>query len=240
MTRATDPADPGAKRGDRAAPGLETMSFGPGAPIKEATVIPNSAPDVGVEPHPVDAWYEEPVPEPKQEPTWLTRLWLRWREFDRDRRVIIVLAGISAVALVATVLGLATRGSETPVQLPTVQSHGLDVHAAACFAYGRVERRLAAELGAAGLAESSEDLGRVPMTEEIDALDGLAAEYPEADYRLIVAFADVADTSVRLLNAEQGFEFEEARNDRLQALDAAQSACAEISGFDVAKLQPGD
>lgn len=72
------------------------------------------------------------------------------------------------------------------------------------------------------------------------AVDAIAANYPEADYRIIDAFADVGDESAALLagNATDVNSVSEALGHRKDTVSAARNICLEVAGFDTVDMTP--
>lgn len=232
---------PDARDIERPSHGTETMSFGRG---RGAGAEP--ANDPGPEesrPAPtgeVDAWYTEPdrATEQSTDPSWLSTKWQQWKGLDRDRRTIIVLIAVALAAVIVAVVGVASRDDQAAIELPAVESHGLDPDEAACFAYGLIEKRFDVRLGQEGFdtPDPTEVLG--PLNQEIQALDELAADHPEADYRLITAFAAVADAGTALTDIDGFAPFPSLVAERADAVEAAVAACDDVAGFDVNELEP--
>ncbi|MGI8435258.1 MAG: hypothetical protein ACR2LE_11070 [Nocardioidaceae bacterium] len=152
---------------------------------------------------------------------------------DRHHGSLLLGSGwISVTALVVAALGWATGDPRTapPVTGSVDESHGLSSDQAACFAFSRVESRVKAVLG----SQSPIGVGpeRHEIVSEIRRLDVLAADYPSADYRLVAAFADVADASVRLSQARETRDFEQLAVERFTALTHVRDACRSIADFD--------
>lgn len=230
---------------ERPSHGTETMSFGRGS----GGAAPEPRTDTDDAAHPptgeVDAWYVEPdqqgsgAPGGRRPsgPGWLATRWSSWTALDRDRRTIIVLIGIAVVALIVALLALTTRSDDTAIELPAVESHGLDPDQAACFAYGLIEQRFDVRLGSDGFEQDPSEISG-ELTQEIQALDNLAANHPEADYRLISVFAAVADAGTVLDDVDGFAQYQTAVADRADAVDAAAQECDDVAGFDVDRMEP--
>jgi len=234
----------GSHHDDAQRPAAETMAFGPSGsdrpdppagPAREP--VPAGSPDRSAD-EGVDTWFTEPDEPAEPEPTWLSRRWEQWTALDRERRLVAVLCGVAVVALVVALVGLVTDDPEPPVQLPAVESHGLDPDQAACFDYARIEDRLVARVSDDSLGDPDSGDLIAPLNAEVDALDSIASRYPEADYVLISAFAAVADSSAAILEIEAAFEFDAAMEARETALEGAAEACADVGDFDVDELAP--
>ncbi len=78
------------------------------------------------------------------------------------------------------------------------------------------------------------------LDSELAAVDAIAANYPEADYRIIDAFADVGDESAALLagNATYINSVSESLGHRKEAVSAARDVCLEVAGFDTVDMTP--
>jgi hypothetical protein len=220
--------------------GAETLAFGSGE--QEVTAV---APRVGGdrgeasggEREAVDAWYTEPGDEPaSDQPSWLSSRWEQWRALDRERRLVVVLAVVAGLALVVAVAALATDDGAPPVELPAVESHGLDEDQAACFDFARTQSRLDALVSDLDISESDDFLG--PLSDEVEALDTLPSRYPEADYRLVAAFSAVADASATLVETDEVFTVGGSIELRQTAVEDAVELCREVAGFDVEELEP--
>lgn len=226
---------------DDTSTGRETVSFGPRKGEAEAVTHIDADDATTRPPGEVDAWFseDEPRQEDVKQPSWFTSRWQRWQSVDRDRRIIIVLAAVTVIALLAIVLGWATRDDTTAIELPAVESHGLNPDEAACFAFGLIENRFEARLESTeGIDEGDASELSGPVSQEVDEIDDLAAEHPEADYRLITAFAAVADAGTVLTETDGFADMRSAASERADAVDAAGDACDEVAGFDVADLEP--
>ncbi len=153
---------------------------------------------------------------------------------DRHRASLLVgLGWVGVTALVVAALGLAT-GDDPPTAFAVAaspdESHGLSSDQAACFGFSRIESRVRAVLG----SESPIGIGpeRHTIVTEIKSLDALGADYPSADYRLVAAFAGVANASVRLSQAQEPRDFDELVVERFNELTHARDACRSITDFD--------
>jgi hypothetical protein len=223
------------------------MSFGrgSGAAAPESPTAAETRPTTPVDE--VDAWFTEPdgagddggdAGARRSDPTWLSTRWSAWKAQDRDRRTIIVLIAVAIGALLVALIAVTSRSSTTAVQLPAVESHGLDHDQAACLAYGLIEQRFTVRLGSAGFdaVDPSEISGE--LSQEIQALDNLAANHPEADYQLITAFAAVANAGTVLDDVDGFARYQTAVAERADAVEAAARACDQVAGFDVDELEP--
>lgn len=219
--------------------GGETMAFGRGGGIEESTELPTDSSQPA--PDKVDAWYTEPGPDvdvDQRDPSWLSTKWASWKSLDRDRRTIAVLLAVAVIAVLVALLGVTSRDDETAIELPAVESHGLEPDEAACFAFGLIEKRFEVRLGPEGFDTSDPSEVTGTLTQELQALDDLAADHPEADYRLITAFAALADANTVLADSDGFADFRSSVSERADAVQAAADACDEVAEFDVAELEP--
>ena len=219
----------------------ETVAFGRGASSTDSVPpIADANHDPGRPTDGVDAWYveEEPGQSTSEQRSWFASRWQGWQSLDRDRRIIVVLIAVAVIALIAAILGLANRDDSTAIELPAVESHGLNPDEAACFAFGLIENRFEVRLDPAGFETSDPSELSGPINQEIQAIDNLASEHPEADYRLITAFAAVADAGTIIADTDSLTTFRTAVSDRADAVAAASGRCDEVAGFDVADLEP--
>ncbi|HSS68888.1 MAG TPA: hypothetical protein VLK34_10085 [Nocardioidaceae bacterium] len=147
----------------------------------------------------------------------------------------------AALAVVAVAgIGAAVVG-RLPVASPAATStagsiDGLTADQHACLAFALVDRRAQLLIGARfpqGAGPRAQ-----AMTDEVKALDRLATTNPAADYRLVSAFADVADQSVRMLGVRGRRALAAMAVARVTATRAAHDACVEIAGFDIDAVQP--
>lgn len=210
----------------------DDVYFGPEPRAGDQT--PNALLPDGSHP-PVDAWFNEEPEADQQAPLFEWAL----TAMDRHRTSALVgLGSITVIALVVAALGWATDRPATVNAKPQSgnESHGLTADQAACFALGRIEGRVAAVLGeegTIGLGPTRPFLGT-----EIASLDGLGAAYPAADYRLIVAFADVANASVRMSNGSSDKTYRRLVVERATAVEKVHGACREIASFDIDTSSP--
>lgn len=232
----------GGHQDDEPQPGAETLAFGPTGADHPSAPPPGPDGEAGVghagTTDGVDTWFTEPDEPAEPAPTWLSHRWDQWKAVDRDRRLVAVLCGVAVVALVVALVGLVTDDQQPPVELPAVESHGLDHDQAACFDYARTENRLVARVSDDALDDPESGELIAPLNAEVDALDSIASRYPEADYQLISAFAAVADASAAILEIEADIDFDAALEARETALEDADRACADVGGFDVDELAP--
>jgi len=220
--------------------GRETVSFGPSKGDAES-VTQIDADDASGPSGEIDAWYSDDGSgeQAPRQPSWFASRWRSWQSVDRDRRIIIVLAAVTVLALLATAIGLTDRDDSAAIELPAVESHGLNPDEAACFAFGLIQNRFEARLESTeGIDEGDSSELSGPVSQEIDEIDDLAAEHPEADYRLITAFAAVADAGTVLTETDGFADLRSAADERVDAVAAAGDECDEVAGFDVDDLEP--
>jgi hypothetical protein len=150
---------------------------------------------------------------------------------------------VAAAALaVATVVGVgvAVVGrlpvADRPAASPPPGSSGLTTDQSACFGFALVNRRAELLVGSRlphGVGPRARAIG-----DEVKALDRLAARNPSADYRLVSAFADVADQAVRMLGVRGRRAAAAIAVDWVAAARAAGDACVELAGFDIDAVRP--
>ena len=152
---------------------------------------------------------------------------------------------MGAITLIALVVAVSIWANDPePVALPAVETHELTQDQAACLRFGLVERRFdlttPVRQGGGG-SELREGLVRA-LDSELAAVDAIAAGYPEADYRIIDAFAEVGDESAALLSgsATSVNSVSEALGYRKEAVNAARDVCDEVAGFDTVDMTPVD
>jgi len=239
MTRPGEPRDDSASTHDHPTSVADTVSFGSGTGPEQPVPMPD-VDEPARRPGEVDAWYSEPDPEAEKEqrPTWWASRWQGWQTLDRDRRVVIVLVVVAVLALLVALVGMVSRDDNAAIELPAVESHGLNPDEAACFAFGLIENRFDVRLGPEGFDTPDPTILSGPINQEILAIDDLPANHPEADYQLITAFAAVADAATVLSDAEGFADFRSAIADRADAVASAEDACNEVAGFDVTVLEP--
>lgn len=151
---------------------------------------------------------------------------------DRSPALARGAAAITALGLVVALTGWVVRSRDESTS--TAETHGLTPDQAACFAYGRLERRVATVIDPRFTGDRSfVDDG---LRDEVAGLGGLAGGYPSADDRLVAAFAAVADRTDEYTAARRGRADELAA--RSAAVDAAAQACVEVAGFDVDAMEP--
>jgi hypothetical protein len=143
-------------------------------------------------------------------------------------------------ALNIAFVGWATRapGDAVTARAPQREAHGLTEDQATCFAFARIEQRFSTLVIASG-----DEFARPrspALADEVDQLDHLATDYPGADYRLIVAFHDIGDSSIRLAAAINTIQSRDLLSQRSDLLGAAYDACADIARFDARSAQPLD
>ena len=128
-----------------------------------------------------------------------------------------------------------------PVESPSATSaarstDSLTADQQACLAFALVNRRAQLLIGARfpyGVGPTAQ-----AMTAEVTALDRLATTNPSADYRLVSAFADVADQSVRMLGVRGRRALAAMAVTRVTATRAAADACLQIAAFDIDAVRP--
>lgn len=191
-----------------------------------------------VECAPVDTWFEpEPVPD-KTASRYQQAFRLPQTPVVVERHRTSILLGLwtlTAIALVAAAIGWGTTqdAPTTPaVGRGSGESHGLTSNQAACFAFGRVEGRVEAKLGPVSPVDGG--LQRRIVAAEIRNIDTLAQAYPSADYRLIVAFADVANALVRLQNERDPAKLRQL----VDSLATANNACRDLASYDLKRASP--
>jgi hypothetical protein len=158
---------------------------------------------------------------------------------DRSRAFLAVSALVTVTALNVALVGWATRSSDIDNAVAAAtqrETHGLTENQAACFAFSRAEARVAAVLGAASPVGVGPERGA--LRREVRTLDGISHAYPDADYRLIVAFHEVGNSSVKILTAGKTLLSTELQTQRFTLLVAARDACAEIGSFDTRTSTP--
>lgn len=161
---------------------------------------------------------------------------------DLTRRALVAVALFTVIALVVAVVALVRSGDSDSSTLPAVETHELSQDQAACLRFGLVERRFDATVPVRQGRESS--VLRPGLLRALDrglaAVDAIAANYPEADYRIIDAFADVGDESAALLagNATDVNSVSEALGHRKDTVSAARNICLEVAGFDTVDMTP--
>jgi hypothetical protein len=161
------------------------------------------------------------------------------RRLDRSQVFVTVSALVTVTALNAALVGWATRSSDDGnAAAATAQraTHGLTENQAACFAFSRAEARVAAVLGAASPVGVGPERGA--LRREVQTLDGISLQYPDADYRLIVAFHEVGNSSVKILTAGRTLLSTELQTQRFTLLVAARDACAQVGSFDTRTATP--
>ncbi len=128
--------------------------------------------------------------------------------------------------------------------MPAVETHELTQDQAACLRFGLVERRFDFTVPVRQGGEGS--VLRAGLLQALDselaAIDAIAASYPEADYRIIDAFADVGDESAALLSGNATYlnSVSEALGYRKEAVTAARDVCLEVAGLDTVDMTPAD
>jgi hypothetical protein len=162
------------------------------------------------------------------------------RRLDRSRAFATAAVLITVTALNLALVGWVTReaGDGNAADASSSRAtHGLTEDQASCFAFSRAEARIAAVLGAISPIGIGPE--RAALRDEVAALDAIGADYPSADYRLIVAFHEVGNSSVKLLRAgPRSFYSKELENQRYMLLVAARETCDEIAGFDTQTSTP--
>jgi hypothetical protein len=161
------------------------------------------------------------------------RIWTLLARLDRDRRVLVAGALLTAAALVAAVAGWALNGSpEQPsfhLAEATVDTHGLSQSQAACERFSTIERIVETS------AIERYNVGLPPdpavMRRSVRSFDAIAGEFPAADYRLIAAFSAVSDHTMRLLHGAPGAD-PDANTAGFTALGAARRACIDVAAYD--------
>jgi hypothetical protein len=161
-------------------------------------------------------------------------------------RLVAVLAVVAGVAVAVGGWSWSERGYEQPPVSPTADDsvasvrHGLDVDRAACTRFGLVVMRTETAIPSVALLgidpKRRDFTARLPS--EVSDLDGIAREYPGADYRLIDSVARVADRSALVLAPDSAASLRERVVARADAVNAAHSACRTIAGFDTHRLVP--
>ena len=173
---------------------------------------------------------------------------LAWVRADRARQAVLradhsraLVAGLALVTVIALMVAGAGWLVRSPAEAPAAaspdfESHGLDADQAACFAFARIERRVTIILG----GETPLDFGpmRRTFTHEVAQLDRLSDDYPKSDYRLIVAFNAVGDSSIEYLASDDPTQQTDLGNARFYAMRDARAACEQIAGFDIRAAAP--
>lgn len=190
---------------------------------------------------PVDTWFEE---EPAADST--TSRPNEARRYSGAHLVVArhstpIVLGLWTLAVTALVAAAIGWGTREPMTTPAAgraagESHGLTANQAACFAFGRVEDRVEAVLGS--VSPDGGGVQRPTVAAEITSLDTLGQEYPSADYRLIVAFADVADASVRIQNERDPARARPLLAARVNSLATANNACRDLASYDLTRTGP--
>jgi hypothetical protein len=169
---------------------------------------------------------------------WADRGGAWGRQAERSRWLVIGAVVASVTALNVAFVGWATRGSveAVPAQVSQRQTHGLTEDQAACFAFSRVELRFSTLVIASG--EDFVGPRSDALAAEVNQLDQLGTDYPGADYRLIVAFHEIGDASIRLAAAINTIQGRDLLSQRSGLLSAAYDACADLARFDARSGTP--
>ncbi len=167
---------------------------------------------------------------------------------DPTRWALLAMGVITVVVLVVAVAMWANDDYEST--LLAVETHELTQDQAACLRFGLIERRFDATVpvrqgGGASTFRGGSTLRpglQQALDNEITAIDAIASSYPEADYRIINAFADVGDESAALLSGNGTYinSVSEALDFRKETGGTARDVCLEVAGFDTIDMAPTD
>jgi hypothetical protein len=154
---------------------------------------------------------------------------------ERERRVLLAGAAATAVLLLVATAGWVfnqpVHQPEPPVAAAAVDTGGLSQDQAICAAFSRIQGEVAQSM------IERYNVGRPPSRQlfrkEVVRLDALAADYPAAHYRLVAAFAAVADYVATLLHGLSGSD-QHGTTPGYTTLATAHRVCLDIAGYDTA------
>jgi hypothetical protein len=147
----------------------------------------------------------------------------------------LVVAGSMSVAVIAW------AGHDQQAEQPPgdgSHTHQLTPDQAACLRFGFVTSRSAArQLGTVlGSYSTIDPEAASQLRREVDALDEISADNPDADYRLVASIAASADAGAAVLVIGGLETYREAVAERAQAIAQAEELCRTLAGFDTSTL----
>jgi hypothetical protein len=160
---------------------------------------------------------------------------------NQARGTVAIATLVALGSIVAAVLAWASH-SQRPASLPVVESHNLDPDQAACLSYGLVIRHSEASrlsLRLVAFQSLDEDAAR-NLVREIEAIDRMAAQHPDADAQLIHAFSQVALEGEAATVSRDYRAYRAAVTGRSAGIDQAQEACRQRAEFDIETMTIGE
>jgi hypothetical protein len=154
--------------------------------------------------------------------------------FLSSRAAPVALAVVAVIAAAAALVGRLSADAPTPAAALPGPS-GLTANQSSCLDFALVQRRAALLLGGGHGAAGAERADAI--NHEVRALDRLAGSNPTIDYRLVSAFADVADESMQMLGV-RGRALAPIAVQWVDSGRAAERVCLDVAGFDVDARQP--
>ncbi len=149
--------------------------------------------------------------------------------------------GVLTVLALAAAVAVWTSDEDSELtSLLAAETHGLTEDQAACLRFGLVESRFTATTPNRTPRFSLRSIWSRALDAEISGLDAIAANYPAAHYRIIVAINKIADASALIVsgNIRQGFS--DPLEERADLVASARDVCSDVAHFDTERLVPTD
>jgi hypothetical protein len=141
-------------------------------------------------------------------------------------------------SILLSVVAWAGHNSVPPSSAGTASHHRLTADQAACLRFGFITSRSdARQLGTVlGSYSTLDPKAAVQLRDEVDALDEISADNPDADYRLVARIAASADAGAAVLLAGGSESYRGMVAERAQAIFQTEQLCRSLAGFDTSTL----